>query len=158
MGSGKPTAARRPTVASHHTLWVVASQQRPEGRLRQAIIPYGRWQANSGPKANCGKPSHPMGSGKPTVARRPTVASHHTLWAVASQQWPEGQLWQANTPYGQRQANSGPKANCGKPTCLWAAASQQRPEGQLRQANTNPIHTCMHTHIHAINYEHVAAS
>ena len=60
MGSGKPTAARRPTAASHHTLWVVASQQRPEGRLRQAITPYGRWQANSGPKANCGKPSHPI--------------------------------------------------------------------------------------------------
>ena len=66
---------------------------------RLCIYIYGQWQANSGPKADCGKPSYSMGSGKPTAARRPTTASHHTLWAVASQQWPEGQLWQAITPY-----------------------------------------------------------
>ena len=66
---------------------------------RLCIYIYGQWQANSGPKADCGKPSYPMGSGKPTAARRPTTASHHTLWAVASQQRPEGQLWQAITPY-----------------------------------------------------------
>ena len=51
--------------------------------LTMLLTPYicicGRRQANSGPKANCGKPHTPytyMGGGKPTAARRPTAASH----------------------------------------------------------------------------------
>ena len=57
------------------------------------------------------------------------------IWAVASQQWPEGQLRQANIPCGERQADCGPKADSGKPSIPWEAASRLRPEGRQRLAD-----------------------
>ena len=109
----------------------------------------GRRQANSGPKANCGKPTHTLciiwavaNRQRPEGQLRQANTHPIIIWAVANRQRPEGRLRQANThPMGRRQANSGPKASCGEPhTTLWGGGKPTAARRPTAASHTHPIH------------------